>query len=495
MSLSSTVIPAWSIKDDSYVRLQIRWPTFEASIPACTGYTSLVTTDPRRSLPSVDAILVALPGLPAGGRERALATEAAREVLAEARDGARAGAQPSLQELASRTRLVIERRLAPSLVRVINASGVILQTNLGRAPLGRAALEAIAEAAAYSNLEFDLGPGTRGSRHDHVRDMIRRATGAEDGLTVNNNAAALFMVLHVFAQGREVIVSRGQAVEIGGGFRIPDVLRQSGARLVEVGTTNRTYASDYEAAVTPDTAAILRVHTSNFQVVGFTAEPTVDELASVAAQKGVLLIDDLGSGCLVETRAYGLAHEPTVQESLSAGSDLALFSGDKLLGGPQSGIIAGRSDLVAELRRHPLARALRLDKLTIAALNATLMQYVLGRQDSGIPVWEMLRREPASLRRRARRWARAAGERGTIVRSRTMVGGGSLPGQGVETWCAAITHADGADGLARHLRERYAPVIGRIENGAVLLDPRTVDPTDDRIVEEAVTRVLSESGG
>lgn len=454
-----------------------------------------MTSDPRRNLPSVDAILVALPGLPVSGPERTLAAEAAREVLGEARKSALAEARPSLQELASRTRMVIERRLAPSLVRVVNASGVILQTNLGRAPLGRAALEAMAEAGAYSNLEFDLGTGMRGSRHEHLRDMIRRATGAEDGLVANNNAAALFMVLQVFGQGREVIVSRGQAVEIGGGFRIPDVLRQSGARLVEVGTTNRTYASDYEAAITADTAAILRVHTSNFQVVGFTAEPTVGELAEVARQRGVLLIDDLGSGCLVETRAYGLAHEPTVQESLSAGSDLALFSGDKLLGGPQSGIIAGRSELVAELRRHPLARALRVDKLTIAALNATLMQYVLGRQDSAIPVWEMLRREPASLRRRARRWARSAGERGVVVRSRTMVGGGSLPGQGVETWCAAITHADGADGLARRLRERQAPVIGRIENGAVLLDPRTVEPADDRLVDEAVSAVLSDSGG
>jgi L-seryl-tRNA(Ser) seleniumtransferase len=435
-----------------------------------------------------------LPGLPAAGPERILAADAVREVLADARETTFAGAQPSVEELASRTRLVIERRLAPSLVRVVNASGVILQTNLGRAPLGRAALEAMAEAAAYSNLEFDLSAGARGSRHEHVRDMIRRATGAEDGLVVNNNAAALFMVLQVLAQEREVIVSRGQAVEIGGGFRIPDVLRQSGARLVEVGTTNRTYASDYETAITADTAAILRVHTSNFQVVGFTAEPSASELGEVARRRGVLLIDDLGSGCLVETRAYGLAHEPTVQESLSAGSDLALFSGDKLLGGPQSGIIAGKSELVAELRRHPLARALRVDKLTIAALNATLMQYVLGRQDSGVPVWEMLRREPASLRRRARRWARAAGEGGAVVPSRTMVGGGSLPGQGVETWCAAISHPDGADGLARRLRERQAPVIGRIENGTVLLDPRTVDPADDRLVEEAVTSVLRESG-
>jgi L-seryl-tRNA(Ser) seleniumtransferase len=454
-----------------------------------------MTTDPRRGLPSVDAVLTALPGLPAGGPERALATEAAREVLAEARDSALAGAQPSVQELAARARLAFERRLSPSLVRVVNASGVILQTNLGRAPLGRAALEAMTEAAAYSNLEFDLGTGTRGSRHEHIRDLVRRATGAEDGLVVNNNAAALFMVLQVFAHGREVIVSRGQAVEIGGGFRIPDVLRQSGAQLVEVGTTNRTYASDYEASITANTAAILRVHTSNFQVVGFTAEPTIGELAEVARRRGVLLIDDLGSGCLVETRSYGLAHEPTVQESLAAGSDLALFSGDKLLGGPQTGIIAGKSELVAELRRHPLVRALRVDKLTIAALNATLMQYVLGRQDSEVPVWEMLRREPASLRRRARRWARAAGERGAVVQSKTMVGGGSLPGQGVETWCAAVRDVGGADGLARRLRERQVPVIGRIEDGVVLLDPRTVDPADDRLVEVAVTSVLREPGG
>lgn len=454
-----------------------------------------MNTDPRRRLPSVDAILTVLPGLPASGPERILAAEAVREVLADARETTFAGAQPSVEELAARTRLAIERRLVPSLVRVINASGVILQTNLGRAPLGRAALEAMAQAAAYSNLEFDLSAGARGSRHEHVRDMIRRATGAEDGLVVNNNAAALFMVLQVFAQGREVIVSRGEAVEIGGGFRIPDVLRQSGARLVEVGTTNRTYASDYETAITADTAAILRVHTSNFQVIGFTTEPSVSELATVARRRGVLVIDDLGSGCLVETRAYGLAHEPTVQESLSAGSDLALFSGDKLLGGPQCGIIAGKSELVAELRRHPLARALRVDKLTIAALNATLMQYVLGRQDSGVPVWEMLRREPASLRRRARRWARTAGEGGAVVPSRTMVGGGSLPGQGVQTWCAAVTHPEGANTLARRLREWETPVIGRIENDLVLLDPRTVDPADDRLVEEAVTSVLRESGG
>lgn len=450
--------------------------------------------DPRREIPSVDAILSSIPGLPAGGPQHALATEAAREVLAEVRAAAARGQPVRREELVERTVAAIQGRLAPSLRPVINASGVILQTNLGRAPLGRAAIEAMTRVSAASNLEFDLVAGERGSRHEHVRSLIRRATGAEDGIVVNNNAAALLMVMQVFAQAREVIVSRGQAVEIGGGFRIPDVLRQSGARLVEVGTTNRTYASDYEAAITTETAALLRVHTSNFRIVGFTAEPAVAELAEVARRRGVLLIDDLGSGCLVETRAYGLEHEPTVQESLAGGADLALFSGDKLLGGPQCGIIAGRKDLVAELRRHPLARALRVDKLTIAALNATLLQYVLGRQDSEVPVWEMLRREPEALRRRARRWARAAGEAGAVVISTTMVGGGSLPGQGVPTWCAAIRHPDGADALARALRGCEPPVIGRIDEQAVLLDPRTVDPANDRAVEAAVTRALSIAG-
>lgn len=448
-------------------------------------------TDPRREIPSVDAILSSIPGLPAGGPEHALAAAAAREVLAAARAAATRGQPVQRDQLVERTVAAIQASLAPSLRRVINASGVILQTNLGRAPLGRAAIEAMASVAAASNLEFDLEAGERDSRHEHARSLIQRTTGAEDGIVVNNNAAALMMVLQVFAQAREVIVSRGQAVEIGGGFRIPDVLRQSGARLVEVGTTNRTYASDYEAAITPDTAALLRVHTSNFRVVGFTAEATVAELAELARRRGVLLIDDLGSGCLVDTRAYGLEHEPTVQESVAGGADLALFSGDKLLGGPQCGIIAGRKDLVAELRRHPLARALRVDKLTIAALNATLLQYALGRHDSEVPVWEMLRREPGTLRRRSRRWARAAGEAGSVVASTTMVGGGSLPGQGVPTWCAAIRHPGGPDALSRALRQNDPPVIGRIENDAVLLDPRTVDPVDDRAVEAAVTHALS----
>jgi len=443
--------------------------------------------DPRRALPSVDAILADL-GPRAESHE--LLVEFARAILAEAREAAASGEAPSLRSLSERTSEALSLVAAPSLKRVINASGVILQTNLGRAPLSENALRAMADVAGASNLEFDLEGGTRGSRHEHVRSLVARATGAEDGIAVNNNAAALFFVLHAFAQGREVIVSRGQAVEIGGGFRIPDVLRQSGARLVEVGTTNRTYARDYEEAITPDTAAILRVHTSNFDVVGFTASPSLAELAEVARRHGILLLDDLGSGCLVNTEEYGLAHEPTVQESVRGGADLAMFSGDKLLGGPQAGIIAGKTEFVGELRKHPLARALRLDKTAIAGLNATLLSYVMGRQDEEIPVWRMLRADPALLKRRARRWAAAAGEAGDVVASRTMVGGGSLPGQGVETWCARLRSPSGADAIARALRSSSPPIVGRIEADAVLLDPRTVDPTNDSEVVGAITAAL-----
>jgi L-seryl-tRNA(Ser) seleniumtransferase len=309
-------------------------------------------------------------------------------------------------------------------------------------------------------------------------------------MVVNNNAAALFMVVQAFAQGREVIVSRGQAVEIGGGFRIPDVLRQSGARLVEVGTTNRTYVSDYANAITPETAAILRVHASNFRVVGFTAEPALSELVATARERGVLLLDDLGSGCLLDTTRFGLAPEPTVQDSVRAGVDLSLFSGDKLLGGPQCGVIAGRSEHLAILRRHPLARALRVDKLTIAALEATLLSYVQGRETEEIPVWRMLSLDLAGLKRRARAWAASTGAAGDVVKSRTMVGGGSLPGEGVETWVTAIRHPLGADEILRRLRAGRPPVVARAEADSVLLDPRTVDPGDDRLVSEALLAAL-----
>lgn len=446
-------------------------------------------TEHLRDLPGVDAVLRALEPdtLP-----HAIAVEAAREALRELREEIRAGAPPpALHDAVARARTRANGLQRPSLRPVINATGVILQTNLGRAPLSERAIAAMeAIARGYSNLEFDLGSGKRGSRHEHVRDLIRRTTGAEDGLVVNNNAAALLMVLQVFAAGREVIVSRGQAVEIGGGFRIPDVLRQSGARLVEVGTTNRTYIRDYADAITPETAAILRVHPSNFRVTGFTAEAPAGEMALLAHERGILLLDDLGSGCLVETGRFGLAHEPTVQESIAAGAGLVMFSGDKLLGGPQCGIITGRAALVETLRLHPLARALRVDRMTIAALDATLRSYVEEREAAEIPVWEMLSRDLPGLKRRARRWAAAAGESGKIVQARSMVGGGSLPGEGVTTWCAAIRPSLGAEALAASLRTGDPAVVARIDDGAVLLDPRTVAPADDRLVAGAIAVAL-----
>ena len=441
-----------------------------------------------RAIPAVDTVLAAL----GGEWPHSLAVEAARGVLADVREGARAGGPPpDLASIVARAEAAVAALVRPSLRPVINATGVILQTNLGRAPLSERALLAMAEAGrGYTNLEFDTEEGARGSRHDHVRDLIRRTTGAEDGLVVNNNAAALLMVLQVFAGGRGVIVSRGEAVEIGGRFRIPDVLRESGAQLVEVGTTNRTYAEDYGDAINEETAAMLRVHRSNFQITGFTAQPALAELVTLAKERGVLLLDDLGSGCLVETTAYGIPHEPTVQESLTAGVDLALFSGDKLLGGPQCGVIAGRGALVEQLRKHPLARALRVDKLTIAALNATLMAYVEGVERDEIPVWRMLALDRDALQARASAWAQAAGSYGRVVRSESMVGGGSLPGAGRPTWCAALSAERGADWLASQLRDAGAAILGRVEEGEVLLDPRTVLEADDAIVTATIAGLV-----
>jgi len=309
---------------------------------------------------------------------------------------------------------------------------------------------------------------------------------------VNNNASALLLTLSALAHDREVIISRGQAVEIGGGFRIPDVMRQSGARLVEVGTTNRTYVRDYEAAITPDTVAIMRVHASNFRIIGFTESPTIHDLGRLAHERGLLLLDDIGSGCLLDTTAFGLAPEPTVAESIAAGADLVLFSGDKLLGGPQAGIIVGRSELIARLRRHPLARAVRMDKASIAGLAATLHHYLRGEALTKVPVWRMIAMPLGDIERRARRWARAIGEPAGVVDGRSMIGGGSLPEESLPTKLVAI----GGDGahvseLARRLREGTPPVVARIERERLLLDPRTVRPADDRALIAAVKAALS----
>ena len=366
---------------------------------------------------------------------------------------------------------------------LINATGVVLHTNLGRAPLSADATESLLHAArGYTNLELDLEDGVRGSRQAHIESILCQLTGAEASLVVNNNASAILLGLSAVANQREVIVSRGEAVEIGGGFRIPDVLKQSGATLTEVGTTNRTYLADYESAITPDTAALLKVHSSNFLIIGFTHDATLGELVELGARRQVPVLHDLGSGCLLETTQFGLAHEPMAQESIAAGVDLAFFSGDKLLGGPQAGIVVGKRGFVSLLARHPLARAVRIDKLSLAALTTTLLHYLKGEAVEKVPVWKMISASTGDLEARARRWQNLIGAGGQVIRGLSTVGGGSLPGETLPTWLVALT-ADGlpggAQGLANRLRQAEPPVIARIEDDRVVIDPRTVLPDEE----------------
>ena len=447
-----------------------------------------------RGLPSVDRLLGAAPvAALLFTTPRSVVVEATRECLSEARASALAGATlPSLEALAEQVVRRVEEGEIPPLRRVINATGVVIHTNLGRAPLSEDALSLIARTAGgYSNLELDLETGERGSRHSHVAELLQQVTGAEDGIVVNNNASAVLLCLSALAAGREVIVSRGQAVEIGGGFRIPDVLRQSGCALVEVGTTNRTYLSDYEQAITPQTALLLHVHPSNFRVSGFTHAVSGPELAELGRRLGVSVLDDVGSGALLDTGAFGLAREPMVQESVSAGCDLVCFSGDKLLGGPQAGLIVGRRSAVAAVRRHPLARAVRIDKLSIAGLVATLRHYARGEARAKVPVWRMISADPGALRARAERWAAEAagwGLRVAAVATASAIGGGSLPGETLPTVALGIGVGEGGkvapqaatvDDLAARLRGGRIPVVGRVERGMLLLDPRTVLPDED----------------
>jgi L-seryl-tRNA(Ser) seleniumtransferase len=416
-----------------------------------------------RDLPSVDEL--------ARSVDDPLAVDAARAVLARAREEIRAGAEPG--NLESRLRDELAAARAPRLRRVLNATGVIVHTNLGRAPLAGEALARVVEAArGYSNLEYDLREGARGSRQDHVAGILRRLTGAEAALVVNNNAAAVLLGLAALAEGREVLVSRGELIEIGDGFRIPDVLARSGARLVEVGTTNRTRAADYERAIATDTALLLRVHQSNFRVVGFSELPSVGELAAVARRHGLPLVDDLGSGVLVE-----LGGEPSAKESLAAGADLVCFSGDKLLGGPQAGIVVGRAELVERLRRHPLQRAFRADKLTLAALEGTLALYL--DEPRRIPVLRMLEEEPAAVRARAERLAALVG--GTVEETVARVGGGALPLAELPSFACAVEEE-----LSAPLRLGEPPVVAVVRDGRTLLDCRTLTDADVDEVAAAV---------
>ncbi len=395
----------------------------------------------------------------------------------------------------------LERLARPRLEPVINATGVVIHTNLGRAPVSDDAAAAMADAARrYSALEIDLETGRRGGRMAEISRLLSLLTGAEAGLAVNNNAAAVLLVLSTFCAGRAVLVSRSQAVEIGGGFRIPDVLRQSGARLVEVGTTNRTYVRDYQEAITDETAAILSVHWSNFRIIGFTHQPALAELATLAHAHGLLLIEDLGSGALLDTTQYGLAHEPTVQEAIAAGADLVCFSGDKLLGGPQAGLIVGRKQLIERLERHPLARAIRADKTALAGIAATLRHYLRGEAVEKVPVWRMIAAPLAVLEERCRAWASALSSSVdcSIVATEATVGGGSLPGETLPSVALAIparsVHERAGctlEEFARRLRLGRPSVVGRVEDDRLLLDARTVLPEQDAQLIAAVRAALA----
>lgn len=454
---------------------------------------TLTMTD-LRSLPSVEQLMQTPHAADlTSSYGRPLTLQAVRVSLDEARAAVKSGADslPGRDALIARAESLLVEWTRPSLHPVINATGVILHTNLGRAPLSNAAMAAMqAVARGYSNLEYDLEKGRRGSRTIHAEAVLQKLTGAESALVVNNNASAVLLVLSALAKGKRVVIPRSQLVEIGGGFRVPDVMKQSGAKLVEVGTTNRVRLSDFEEALREPTALVLRAHRSNFKIVGFTEEPEFKDIVGLAHKFDVPVVDDLGSGALLDTAEYGLAREPTVQESLAAGADLVCFSGDKLLGGPQAGIVVGRADLMARIKKHPLARALRADKTCLAGVTATLLHYLKDEAVRQIPVWQMISMTREQAKVRAEAWARELGG-GEVVESESTVGGGSLPEESLPTFVLSL-NVKSPDKFLTKLRAQNPPVIARTENDKVLLDPRTVLPEEDEILLNTLKRELRE---
>jgi L-seryl-tRNA(Ser) seleniumtransferase len=462
-----------------------------------------------RKLPKADRLLEA------ADREGLLARighgpvmEAIRGELERVRREVLAGAPcpaPAVIERALLARLAAARK--GSLRAVVNATGVVVHTNLGRAPLSAETVEAMRLAAVgYTNLEYDLEAGERGDRYGHAEAPLCRLTGAEAAVVVNNNASAVMLALAALMGSRpsgdapadgtpEVVVSRGQLVEIGGGFRIPDVLRRSGAALVEVGTTNRTYRRDFEDAITARTRLLMSVHRSNFRVEGFVHDTSLEDLVSLGRERDLWVVDDLGSGTLLETAPFGLGVEPTVQDRVRAGADVVCFSGDKLLGGPQAGILAGKREAIRRVKRHPLMRALRVDKVTLAGVSATLAHYERGEATREIPIWRAIAAPPAELEARARRWLASLGRAGPpgavceVRESRSAVGGGSLPEVTLPTYVLALSGGDPDDLLAR-LRACDPPIVARIEEDRVVLDPRTVMPGEDDAVVRGVAEAL-----
>ena len=434
-----------------------------------------------RDLPSVDVLLQSA-GKLIEAYGRPLTLDAIRLTLDETRSRFKLDletALPSLDVILTQAESHLAQWTSPTLLPVINATGVILHTNLGRAPLSDSAIRAMDEASRnYSNLEYDLAKGQRGSRLAHAESVLKKLTGAEAAIVVNNNASAVLLVLSALANKKRVVISRTQLVEIGGGFRLPDVMKQSGAKLLEVGTTNKVHLSDYKEALEEPAALVMRAHRSNFKIVGFTEEPELKNIVEVAHATNVAFLDDLGSGALLDTVKYGLAHEPTVQESLAAGVDLVCFSGDKLLGGPQAGIILGRKDLVDKLKKHPLARAVRADKTCLAGVTATLIHYLKDEAEREIPIWRMMSFTLEQLKVRAEAWRDALGH-GDVIKSESTVGGGSLPEESMSTYVLSL-NVKSPDKFLRKLRDGNPPLIARVEDDKILFDPRTV--LDDELL-------------
>jgi L-seryl-tRNA(Ser) seleniumtransferase len=426
---------------------------------------------------------------------RPLSLEAMRGILDDIRQKVQHDGSPIPDEttIIAQVKTRLNSWLTPTLIPVINVSGVILHTNLGRAPLSQATMRAMmATVSGYSNLEFNLTTGKRGKRSVHAGKILTMLTGTESGFVVNNNAGAVLLTLSALANKKPVLVSRTQLVEIGGGFRIPDVMRQSGAKLIEIGTTNRLHLYDFENALAEnDVALVLVAHHSNFKLIGFHSEPTLAEIVTVAHQHGVPVVHDLGSGALLDTAQYGLAHEPTVQESVAAGCDLICFSGDKLLGGPQAGIIIGREALIKRIQVHPLARALRADKLTLTGLTATLTHYLKDEAETHIPIWQMIVRPLDSIKTTAENWRQYLG-RGTLVEGRSTVGGGSLPTEEMPTWLLSL-EVTSPDKILQALRQAQPPIIARIENDRILLDPRTLLPEQEAVFLRNLLAILEKT--
>ncbi len=448
-----------------------------------------------RASPPVSAIVTEAKRLGSELTEEML-IRAARAELDNVRHALLAGERLDRPEIAERVIEAVAALERPRLAPVLNATGVVIHTNLGRAPVSPATADAMRAVAAHPvPLEIDLESNQRGGRMDEIAGLLRALIGAESALVVNNCASAVLLVLTAVASGREVVVSRGEAVEIGGGFRVPDVLRQSGARLVEVGTTNRTYARDYVAATTEETSAYLKIHPSNFRAFGFVHSASTAELVVLAREHGLPVLEDLGSGALLDTSRFGLVQEPTLSEAVMAGADLVTASADKLLGGPQGGIIIGAASWVERVARHPLARALRADKSALAGIAATLRQYLRGEAESRIPIWRMIAMPEGEIRARVARLDAVLGQDGLVVGvepSQATVGGGSLPGETLPSWALVLSPADGegVDALARRLRLGDPGIFGRIDQDRLLLDLRTVLPEDDQILLRTMRHAL-----